>query len=252
MAPQAEERHRLLQQVIGHRAMRLMTVRAAFRRGRMLVHERPLLFCVALVAKLVYRIFFEVSFGLAVRVVAIRANHLAFSDRMVRWQGAESVDRRVAPVARLRFVDAHRQPFRTLHRGVTDVHYLRHLGLGVRVVAIRAGHPVLFVDGRVPSHRRRTVMALETDVFSCFREDLPVGTVAGVTIEAVGPKQLMRMSNLLELTHFGMAAVARLRLVGRHRQPLLRMWMMAIRAGDTRRFVRGPVPLLQVRAVVAF
>lgn len=146
VAPQAEERHRLPQQVIGHRAVRLVTMGAVLRGRRMLVHERPLLFCMALVTYSVDRIFFEVSFGLAVRVVTVGANHLAFPDRMVRRQGAETVDLRVAPVARLRFVDAHRQPFGTLDRRVTDVYYLRHLGLGVRVVAIRAGHPVLFVD----------------------------------------------------------------------------------------------------------
>jgi hypothetical protein len=251
MAPQAEERHRLSQQIIGHRAVRIVTMRATLRNRRMLVHERPLLFCMALVAHAVYRIFFEVSFGLAVRVVAIGASHLAFPDRMMRRQGGESVDRRVAPVARLWFVDAHRQAFGTSDRGVTDVHYLRHLGLGVRIVAIRAGHPILFVDGRVPRHRRRTVMALETDVFSCFREDLPVGTVTGVAIEAVGPKKLMGMSNLLELTHFGMAAIARLRLVDRHRGPCLRVGIMAICAGDSRHVVRGPLPLLHVRAVMA-
>ena len=145
MAPQAEERHRLAQQIIGYRAVRLVTIRAALRHRRMLVHKRPLLFCMALVAQTVDRILFEVTFGLAVRVVAVGANHLAFPDRMVRRQGAESVDRRVTFVARLRFVDAHREPFGTLHRGVTDVHDLRHLGLGVRVVAIRAGHPVAFV-----------------------------------------------------------------------------------------------------------
>ena len=78
-----------------------------------------------------------------------------------------------------------------------------------------------------------------------------MGTVAGVAIEAVGPKKLMGMSNLLELTHFGMAAVARLRLVDRHRRPRLRVGIMAIRAGDARHVVRGPLPLLHVRAVMA-
>ena len=79
-----------------------------------------------------------------------------------------------------------------------------------------------------------------------------MGTVASVTIEAVGPKNLMRMSNLLKLTHFRMAAVARLRLIGRHRRPRPRVRIMAIRAREARHLVRGPVPLLHVRAVMAF
>jgi hypothetical protein len=95
-------------------------------------------------------------------------------------------------------------------------------------------------------------MALKTNVSPCFREDLPVGTVAGVTVEAVGPKKLMGMRNLLKLTHFGMAAVARRRLIGRHRQPRPRVGIMAICAGDARNLVRGPVPLLHVRTVMAF
>ena len=103
----------------------------------------------------------------------------------------------------------------------------------------------------MPRHRGRTVMALETDVLSCFREDLPVGAVAGVTIEAVGPKNLMGMRNLLKLAHFGMAAVARLRLVGRHRQPRLRVRIVAIRAGNSRHVVRGSSPLLHVRPFMA-
>ena len=95
-------------------------------------------------------------------------------------------------------------------------------------------------------------MALKTNVSPCFREDLPVGTVAGVTIEAVGPKKLMGMRNLLKLTHFGMAAIARLRLIGRHRQSRPRVGIVAIRAGDARHVVRGPVPLVHMRAVMAF
>lgn len=95
-------------------------------------------------------------------------------------------------------------------------------------------------------------MTLETDVLPCFREDLPVGSVAGVTIEAVGPKKLMGMSNLLELTHFRMTAVARLGLIHRHRQSRLRVGIMAVCAGDARHVVRGPVPFLHVRAVMAF
>ena len=146
MATQAEERHGLAQQIIGHGAVRVVTIRTILRHRRVLVYKRPLLFCMALVAQSVYRILFEVALRLTVGVVAIGTDHLAFPDRMVGRQGGERVDRRMALVARLRFINAHRQPFGTLHRGMTDVDHLRHLGLGMGVVAIRAGHPVAFVD----------------------------------------------------------------------------------------------------------
>jgi hypothetical protein len=62
----------------------------------------------------------------------------------------------------------------------------------------------------------------------------------------------MGMGNLFQLTLFGMAAVARPRLIDRHRQSRLWVWIMAIRAGDARHVVRSPPPLVHVRAVMAF
>ncbi len=125
--------------------MRLVAVRAVLGDRCVFVRERPFLFRVALVADRVDRILLEVPLGLAVGIMAGRANHLAFSDRVVRRQRRQGVDLLVAFVTRLRLVDAHRQPFRAFHRCVTNDHYTSDVRFRVRIVAIRAGHVMQFV-----------------------------------------------------------------------------------------------------------
>ena len=51
VAPQAQERRRLLEQVVGHGSVRLVADRAVLRHRRMLVGERTLLLGMALVAQ---------------------------------------------------------------------------------------------------------------------------------------------------------------------------------------------------------
>ena len=88
VAPQAEERRRLPQQVVGHGAVRLMADAAVLPDRRVLEGERPLLLRVALVAQQVDGRLLEVVLisVLPVRIVAIGADHLAFLDRVMRRQ----------------------------------------------------------------------------------------------------------------------------------------------------------------------
>ena len=83
VASQTEKRCWLVQQIVCHAAVRRMTNRAVLSRRRVLVCKGALLFGMTLVANLVDGCFFQVSLCLAVTIVAIRANHLAFFDRMV-------------------------------------------------------------------------------------------------------------------------------------------------------------------------
>ena len=88
VAPQAEERRRLPQQVVGHRAVRLVADRAVLGHRRVRVGERSLLLRMALVAEQVDRLRLQVPLQLPVRIVAIGADHLAFLDRDGATAGA--------------------------------------------------------------------------------------------------------------------------------------------------------------------
>jgi hypothetical protein len=83
MASQAQDCGRLLQQIVGDRAVRRMAVRTVLGHGRVLVSERALLLGVALPAQEIERFRFQVAFHLAMRVVAIAAEHLAFLHGMM-------------------------------------------------------------------------------------------------------------------------------------------------------------------------
>ena len=89
-----------------------MTNRAVLRRGRVLVGKRPLFIAMTPVANLVDGWFFQVSLRLAVTIVAIRANHLAFLDGMMRRHRVLCINLGMALVADVRLLDRHRQPLR--------------------------------------------------------------------------------------------------------------------------------------------
>ena len=84
VASQTQERRRLVQQVVGHGAVRLVAVAAIFRYGRMLVDERSLLVGMAFPAEQIQSLRLDVAFILSVCVVAIGAGHQSFIDGVVR------------------------------------------------------------------------------------------------------------------------------------------------------------------------
>lgn len=110
VATQAQEGRRLVQQVIGHRTVRLVADSAILSHWRMLVSERALFFGVTFVAHHVDRGLFEVVLSLPVGIMAIGAHHLSFFDRMMRRHRILRIDIWMAFVARLWFVDRHRHP----------------------------------------------------------------------------------------------------------------------------------------------
>src|SRR6266567_3945930 len=80
-----QPRPRDLQKELIHRAMRVMAETAVLAHRRMLEQEWPALFGVALVASVVDRIAAQHRLGVgSVRIMTIRAHHLALADRHVR------------------------------------------------------------------------------------------------------------------------------------------------------------------------
>src|SRR4051794_5241920 len=84
MAFGAEPRPRHFQHVFGIAAVGVVTAQAIFPYRGMFEKERSPLFGMALVASVVDRVFLQHRFGgAAVRIVAVRAGHLAFAQRHV-------------------------------------------------------------------------------------------------------------------------------------------------------------------------
>ena len=129
-------------------------IRAVFRHGRVLVGERTLFLGMALPAQEIERFRSQVAFHLAMRVVAIAAEHLAFLHGMMRRHRELGEDVGVALVADDRVIDRHRQAFRASDVKVADADDLRHVGTRVRRVAIGAGDSHDGVRGRMPGHGR--------------------------------------------------------------------------------------------------
>ena len=143
MASQAEEGRRLMQQVVGHRPMRLVANRAILRHRRMLIGERPLFLRLATVTDQIHGRLLEIALGLAVRIMAIGAQHLAFFDRMVRRHRVSGIDVAVALVAGERLVDGHRQARRPPDVRVLNVDKLVHVQIWMRIMAVGTGDAVL-------------------------------------------------------------------------------------------------------------
>lgn len=154
MAPQTEEGRRLTEQIVRHRPVRIVADRTIFRHGWMLVRERALFIGMALVTHHVDRGLLQVVLRLAMRIVAIRADHLAFLDRMVRRHRVLGIDIRVALVAHIRFVNRHGRPWIATDIYMLNVDYLLHIRVWVWVVAIRASDSIPRMDRRMPSHGR--------------------------------------------------------------------------------------------------
>ena len=141
MAAQAEERRLLLQQFLGHSAVRIVADQAILRHRRMLIHPGSLLRRVTFVAgQIDRRLLQEFVARAAVGIMALGADHFAFRHWVVERQPEQAGDLRVTPIAHPRLLDRHRQPFRPIHLGMVDVHELRPLVERMRVVAIGAGY----------------------------------------------------------------------------------------------------------------
>ena len=140
---QAQERRWLMQQIVGNRSMRLMANRAILGHRRMFVGKRPLFFRMAAVTDHVDRRLLQIALCLAMRIVAIRAKHLAFLDRMVRRHCVSCIDFAVALVAREWLVHGHRQARRPPDIRVLDVGKLVDMQIRMRVMAVGASNAEL-------------------------------------------------------------------------------------------------------------
>jgi hypothetical protein len=166
VAAQAQERRRLAKQVVGYRAMRFVADGAILRHRWMFVNKGTLFICVAFVANQVQRWFFEISFGLAMRIVAIGASDFSFFDRMMRRESREPEDFWMAFVARLRFVHRHRQTVGAVHGRVADVNHTLNTCVGMRIVAVGARNSSQIMRRRMPRRvRRRAVMTFKAKLF---------------------------------------------------------------------------------------
>lgn len=80
MALEADPRARHFERGFVHATMRVMTVVTVLAHRQMLKQEWPALFGMAGVANVIDRIFFQERFGeAAMRIVTVRADHLAFA-----------------------------------------------------------------------------------------------------------------------------------------------------------------------------
>ena len=140
---QAQESRWLMQQIVGNRSMRLMANRAILGHRRMFVGKRPLFFRMAAVTDHVDRRLLQIALCLAMRIVAIRAKHLAFLDRMMRRHCVLGVNVAMALVAGERLVHGHRKARRPRDIRVLNIRKLFDVQIWMRIVTIRAGDAVL-------------------------------------------------------------------------------------------------------------
>ena len=142
---QAQESRWLMQQIVGNRPMRLMANRTILGNRRMFVGKRPLFFRMAAVTDHVDRRLLQIALCLAMRIVAIRAKHLAFLDRMMRRHCVLGVNVAMALVAGERLVHGHRKARRPRDIRVLDVDELVDVQIRMRVMAVSTSDPVLRV-----------------------------------------------------------------------------------------------------------
>ena len=142
MTSQAEEGRRLVEQVVGYRSMRIVTDRTILGHRRMLVSERALLFSMAAITHHVDCRFLQIVFSLPMCIMAVRAPHLSFLDRMMRRHGILGIDVGVALIAHVGIVDRHWRPLLALDIRMLDVNDLRHVQVGMRIVAVGASDPI--------------------------------------------------------------------------------------------------------------
>ena len=69
-------------------------------------------------------------------------------------------------------------------------------------------------------------------------------------LNPLGPSNLMGAGKLLKLTSVAVAAVARARLIDRHRDAGVGMWVVTVRAANIGQVVLGAVPLVHVGTIM--
>lgn len=106
---EAEKRLGGLQEIVAHRTVRSMAIRAVFHDIAVLEHERPLLFHVAPCAGfLLGQAKEHLLLATAVRIMTVGTCHLFLNDRVVGEKSVLYLYLRVAAIAELRhFVAAH-------------------------------------------------------------------------------------------------------------------------------------------------
>lgn len=209
---QAKERRGLVQQVVGHGPMRLMANRAVLGHRRMLIRERSLLVRMAPIADHVDRRLFQIALRLAVGVVAVRTYQLAFLDRMMRRHRILGIDVAVALVACEWLIHGHGQTLGAGNVAMLNFDKLLNIQLGMGIMAVGTSHAVLSVRGRVPGHGRGTAtVAGETKVRPRLGTDFAVRIMTSGATEARPLADLMRVGNVLLLSHVRMAAIADVR-----------------------------------------
>ena len=142
VAAQAQERSRLMQQIVGNRAVWIVTNAAILRHRGMLIGKWSLLLRVAPVTHHVDGGLSQVIFRLTMCIVAVGTHHLAFLDRMVRRHRVLGVNLWMAFVADVRLVHGHRQSIWAFDGRVADIHDRLHEGVRMGIVAVGARHAV--------------------------------------------------------------------------------------------------------------
>jgi hypothetical protein len=154
------------------------------------------------------RWFLEIVLRLAVGIVAVRAQHLAFLDRMMRWHRVPGVDVAVTFVADERLIHLHRQARRSENVCVLGVDEFFNVQFRMWVMTIGAGHAELGVRGGMPGHGRGIlIVAGEAEFRPRLRSDFAVRIVARGATEARCSANLVRVSYVLLLGHISVTAV---------------------------------------------
>ena len=248
VAPQAQERRRLLQEVVGDGAVRLVAIGAVLSYRRMFPHKRPLLLRVAFEAQLIECLGLQAFVIFAMGVVTVRTADLAFPDRMMGRQGGQREYLGMAFETGIRFGNSHGPATRSVQRRVRNGNDLWHLRVGMSLVAVRTSHALAIVVRRMPGHGGCAGVTTEAEIRSRLGRDLPVWLMAGGAGELVRAEQLMRPGNFLQLARLRVAAVTHLRLLHRHRPAHCGVRIVAVRAADPGQVVGRSVPLTHVRA----
>jgi len=149
-------------------------------------------------------------------IVAVGTLQLAFLDGMVRRHRRLRINIRMTRVAHTGFIYGHRQSRRPIDVSVLDVNNLLNTRVGMWVMAVGACNAVCRMCRRMPGHRGRAIVTLQTQIGARLRANLTVRIVASCAVEAHRTTDLVWVSEVLLVHHIGVAAVANMRCNGPH------------------------------------
>jgi len=130
----AEKRLGSLEEIVAHRTVRSMAIRAVFHNIAMLEHERPLLFHVAPCAGfLLGQANEHLLLATSVRIMTVGTCHLFLNYRMVGKKSVLYLYLRVAAIAELRYFIAAHLLLRPLVElvAVEAAHVIEGMGAGI-------------------------------------------------------------------------------------------------------------------------